>query len=62
MLGLGPAINYEQSGHGEAYGTPSPEIRLESLRPLWEVRMHGIVYLVGLIVIILALLSFFGLR
>jgi hypothetical protein len=27
-----------------------------------EVTMHGIIYIVGLIVIILAILSFFGLR
>lgn len=27
-----------------------------------EVSMHGIIYLVGLIVIIMAILSFFGLR
>jgi hypothetical protein len=27
-----------------------------------EVTMHGIIYLVGLIVVILAILSFFGLR
>jgi hypothetical protein len=30
--------------------------------PLWEKAMHGIIYLVGLIVVILAILSFFGLR
>lgn len=27
-----------------------------------EVHMHGIIYLVGLVVVILAILSFFGLR
>lgn len=27
-----------------------------------EVSMHGIIYLVGLVVVILAILSFFGLR
>jgi hypothetical protein len=29
---------------------------------LTEATMHGIIYLVGLIVVILAILSFFGLR
>jgi hypothetical protein len=28
----------------------------------WRRQMHGIIYLVGLIVVILAILSFFGLR
>jgi hypothetical protein len=28
----------------------------------WEIDMHQIIYLVGLIVVILAILSFFGLR
>jgi hypothetical protein len=28
----------------------------------WEVTMHGIIYLIGLIVVIVAILSFFGLR
>ncbi len=32
------------------------------IRRFLEATMHGIVYLVGLIVIILAVLSFFGLR
>jgi hypothetical protein len=27
-----------------------------------EAKMHGIIYLVGLVVVILAILSFFGLR
>jgi hypothetical protein len=27
-----------------------------------EVRMHGLIYLIGLIVVIMAILSFFGLR
>ena len=31
-------------------------------RPPMEAAMHGIIYLVGLIVVILAILSFFGLR
>ena len=32
-------------------------------RPQWgQKRMHGIIYLIGLIVVILAILSFFGLR
>jgi hypothetical protein len=29
---------------------------------IWRQPMHGIIYLVGLIVVILAVLSFFGLR
>jgi hypothetical protein len=29
---------------------------------LWRPKMHGIIYLVGLVVVILAILSFFGLR
>jgi hypothetical protein len=29
---------------------------------LWRLKMHGIIYLVGLVVVILAILSFFGLR
>ncbi|MGH6769487.1 MAG: hypothetical protein ACRECO_10765 [Xanthobacteraceae bacterium] len=29
---------------------------------LWRQAMHGIIYLVGLIVVIMAILSFFGLR
>jgi hypothetical protein len=33
-----------------------------SLRTGWRPTMHGIIYLVGLIVVILAILSFFGLR
>ena len=28
----------------------------------WEVVMNGLIYLVGLVVVILAVLSFFGLR
>jgi len=28
----------------------------------WEVIMNGVIYLVGLIVVVLAILSFFGLR
>ena len=31
-------------------------------RPALEATMHGIIYLVGLIVVLLAVLSFFGLR
>jgi hypothetical protein len=31
-------------------------------RELMEATMHGIIYLVGLIVVIMAILSFFGLR
>jgi hypothetical protein len=31
-------------------------------RGFWRRPMHGIIYLVGLIVVILAILSFFGLR
>ena len=38
---------------------PAPFIRNLNLE---EVRMDGIIYLVGLIVIIMAILSFFGLR
>jgi hypothetical protein len=30
--------------------------------PLAEVLMNGLIYLIGLIVVILAILSFFGLR
>ena len=39
-----------------------------SLRVLWsslvqqEMEMHGLIYLIGLIVVIMAILSFFGLR
>jgi hypothetical protein len=36
-----------------------------STRPfalVWEIDMHQLIYLVGLIVVILAILSFFGLR
>ena len=29
---------------------------------IWRRPMHGIIYLVGLIVVVLAILSFFGLR
>ena len=32
------------------------------VRPALEATMHGIIYLVGLIVVLLAILSFFGLR
>ena len=32
------------------------------LHGLMEATMHGIIYLVGLIVVVLAILSFFGLR
>ena len=32
------------------------------VRPALEATMHGIIYLVGLIVVLLAVLSFFGLR
>jgi hypothetical protein len=28
----------------------------------WEATMHGLIYLIGLIVVIMAILSFFGLR
>jgi hypothetical protein len=31
-------------------------------RDLMEAAMHGIIYLVGLVVVVLAILSFFGLR
>jgi hypothetical protein len=31
-------------------------------RPLMEATMHGLIYLIGLIVVIMAILSFFGLR
>jgi hypothetical protein len=31
-------------------------------RPLKEATMHGLIYLIGLIVVIMAILSFFGLR
>jgi hypothetical protein len=33
-----------------------------SLRQQWALKMNGIIYLVGLVVVILAVLSFFGLR
>jgi len=32
------------------------------LQPIREIDMHQLIYLVGLIVVILAILSFFGLR
>jgi hypothetical protein len=31
-------------------------------RSLWRRAMHGLIYLIGLIVVIMAILSFFGLR
>jgi hypothetical protein len=31
-------------------------------RGCWEATMHGLIYLIGLIVVIMAILSFFGLR
>jgi ABC-type dipeptide/oligopeptide/nickel transport system permease subunit len=34
----------------------------EPLPSLLETVMHGIIYLVGLVVVLLAILSFFGLR
>jgi hypothetical protein len=37
----------------------------QSGHPLWpkqEIRMNNIIYLVGLVVIVIAVLSFFGLR
>jgi hypothetical protein len=33
-----------------------------TLSPLRELHMHGLIYLIGLIVVIMAVLSFFGLR
>jgi hypothetical protein len=35
---------------------------LASTRQNWSVNMNGIIYLVGLVVVIMAILSFFGLR
>lgn len=52
-----------------AFGGQSPEPETEAGRfaaqdapHLGEPRMNGLIYLVGLVVIILAILSFFGLR
>jgi hypothetical protein len=41
------------------WSEPAPFVRNLNLE---EVRMDGIIYLVGVIVIIMAILSFFGLR
>jgi hypothetical protein len=42
---------------GELHGSPPVSAATGT-----EAAMHGIIYLVGLIVVILAILSFFGLR
>jgi len=39
-----------------------PQLGLGTGRNLTEAHMHGLIYLIGLIVVILAILSFFGLR
>lgn len=44
------------------FGTKSQEQSLNCVTHAEEAFMHGIIYLVGLIVVILAVLSFFGLR
>ena len=43
-------------------GTSRSQFRFRGNDRRWESAMHGIVYLVGLVVIVLAILSFFGLR
>jgi hypothetical protein len=43
--------------------SPAAVLRLPLERAnLTEAHMHGLIYLIGLIVVILAILSFFGLR
>jgi hypothetical protein len=39
-----------------------PQLGLGTGTNLTEAHMHGLIYLIGLIVVILAILSFFGLR
>lgn len=40
----------------------APRGRAHQIESLKEGSMHGLIYLIGLIVVILAILSFFGLR
>jgi hypothetical protein len=44
------------------HGTRETAARWRSITGFLEATMHGIIYLVGLIVVIMAVLSFFGLR
>jgi hypothetical protein len=50
------------------HSPPQPRFVLRSCRDpgvgcgLMEATMHGLIYLIGLIVVIMAILSFFGLR
>ena len=41
---------------------PNASFEVPSISLAKEAAMHGIIYLVGLVVVILAVLSFFGLR
>jgi hypothetical protein len=54
-------------GHCNSAGTKSAfecSADITSTRPLakWRIVMHGIIYLIGLIVVVMAVLSLLGLR
>ena len=61
---LGPASTSQadRSLDESAYQEPSPVYRVTVKLRGWRVAMNGLIYLIGLIVVILAILSFFGLR
>jgi hypothetical protein len=54
----GPRLDAPDYGNG----TFRAALRLYVRRDTLEVSMNGLIYLVGLVVVILAVLSFFGLR
>jgi hypothetical protein len=47
---------------GNSTALPALQSHSGATRATEEATMHGIIYLVGLIVVIMAILSFFGLR
>lgn len=58
-----PAQKAWSSGHKDGLGRNSPEPSpLSAIQQAEEAHMNGIIYLVGLIVIIMFILSLFGLR
>jgi hypothetical protein len=48
--------------NAEQRDAPDTARKRAAIAANWEIDMHQLIYLVGLIVVILAILSFFGLR
>ena len=61
-FGREPAVDARPRGTRPRNNKPAFQLGLRGSGICWEAVMNGLIYLIGLIVVILAILSFFGLR